>query len=713
MKKILYFITLLSISIITITTIVFLNQKIETDFFDEVNSINITYYKNVNINQLFKDLEKYSLDNDINISQNFYERNNEITIYSTNIKHDSRIHLRKGKYPRNNQYIQNSGSSDKDISGIFAFPKTKNIIRIYNISQIRNVNYGQRIYVDTEDSYKLKEVVNLAEKYGKVELVKGTHSYNIDLFNPLYSIVILLIFILTITQVLYLIKENKRWYIYKLWGYGIKKYINMLIRIFGTCYLISVLISGACLALYTILLEQILIYYINYFICLYMLLFILNITVSVCFLLYINNINKRKSISSIKFIIFSSKLLVSLAIFMVINTSNTYFTELHDNLIRMNYWEKTKGIYRINIGKQDYKTNDLVSDDKLNKSIEKFFYVLEKKKSAFIMASDNFFIVHSTNGKQKYFYQLFSNTQNQYGEGGKIICVSKNYFKFNPVYSSNGVDITKFFSDDNNTLNVIVPEQLRTKENELKKVYLDYFYFKKVYLENMYNKQLGTKECKLTENDLDINFIYSKKGSEYFTYNFTTGNPKTNSVKDPIVILYDGKVNISELGAYATRCMYFVNDSVGNAYDKIQPYINEANASKYITATYSVYNELGDRIVNIRTKIKQIISIEITAIITSLLMTFIFVYLYYREKRYQLYLNYLFGYSFWTINRGIIAVMLLPTIFSGFFFYCFTRSILIIYYIITILLIEILFSYLLTKKMLNINKMEFLKNING
>ena len=103
--------------------------------------------------------------------------------------------------------------------------------------------------------------------------------------------------------------------------------------------------------------------------------------------------------------------------------------------------------------------------------------------------------------------------------------------------------------------------------------------FYKVELDNMYNQDLGYPLNEKPIDDLAVNIIYTEKGQSYFTFNSFTGDVQ-NKIKDPIAILYYESIDTSNIGAYASTSLFFLDHSKGRAFKNISSSLTRANVSE-------------------------------------------------------------------------------------------------------------------------------------
>lgn len=64
-----------------------------------------------------------------------------------------------------------------------------------------------------------------------------------------------------------------------------------------------------------------------------------------------------------------------------------------------------------------------------------------------------------------------------YSPYGRMVIINKNYLDVNPINSSNGVHIDEQLQNDEDTLNILAPEQFRHLESKIIDSYREWFYF--------------------------------------------------------------------------------------------------------------------------------------------------------------------------------------------------------------------------------------------
>lgn len=98
---------------------------------------------------------------------------------------------------------------------------------------------------------------------------------------------------------------------------------------------------------------------------------------------------------------------------------------------------------------------------------------------------------------------------------GRNIQIDENYLKRNPIQTCNGKAISKLIDYDQNTLNILVPEQYKKYEKKIIKNYKENFYFQKVTIDNYFRKNINKPKNMLKKDKLSINIIYVKSNQSY------------------------------------------------------------------------------------------------------------------------------------------------------------------------------------------------------
>ena len=212
---------------------------------------------------------------------------------------------------------------------------------------------------------------------------------------------------------------------------------------------------------------------------------------------------------------------------------------------------------------------------------QKLLALLEEKTGAFIMDAYNY---QTMDDEGTPLYTMNSpEAPIEIAPAGMSIQVSQEYFKWNPIETVDGSELTKQFVLDDLTLNLLVPDRYHDMEQEILAAWREYFYFEKVEAENYYNEIAGREErLNIKENQLNVNIIYVKDGQKYFTYRGDCASADGNWITDPLVQIYTGNIHCNYAHSFLTQWTYIPSEagSPEKAYEEIAPYILECGAQE-------------------------------------------------------------------------------------------------------------------------------------
>lgn len=253
-------------------------------------------------------------------------------------------------------------------------------------------------------------------------------------------------------------------------------------------------------------------------------------------------------------------------------------------------WEKYKNFYSTAV---KYSGED-ESKKKYLEIAEKsalLFPALEEKANAFVMEAYNYQSIDE-NGTPLYEQNNLSYPV-EIAPNGCSIRVSKNYFKYNPIYTADGSDLVERIVYDDLTLNMLVPEKYKNMEEQIIDAYLENFYFEKVTATNDYNEMAGIDDVlDVSKNDLKINIIYVKDNQKYFTFRNDCAVMTENTVVDPVVQIYTSNIHCNYAHSILTQWCFFYSEkeSPDEVYNDILPILKEYKAEN-IQRVDSVYDE--------------------------------------------------------------------------------------------------------------------------
>ena len=207
--------------------------------------------------------------------------------------------------------------------------------------------------------------------------------------------------------------------------------------------------------------------------------------------------------------------------------------------------------------------------------------LLEEKSGAFVMDAYNY---QAIDDEGTPLYTLNGHkAPEEIASSGRCIRVSRNYFRYNPIETADGTELAGQIVQDGYTLNLLVPEQYRDREQEIVDAWRETFYFEKVEAENDYNEMAGIPEKLEIEKELlKIHIIYVKDGQRYFTYRSDCAADTGNWITDPLVQIYTGNIHCNYAHSFLSQWVYLPSEagSAEKAYEEILPYIEACGAGE-------------------------------------------------------------------------------------------------------------------------------------
>lgn len=251
-------------------------------------------------------------------------------------------------------------------------------------------------------------------------------------------------------------------------------------------------------------------------------------------------------------------------------------------------WDNYKNFYTISVKNtgEDESTEKYLE---IAERSQKLFPLLEENVGAFVMDAYNY---QDIDGEGTPLYTMNTlNYPQEIDPNGESIRVSKYYFKYNPIKTTDGTDLTAKIKYDDMTLNVLVPEKYQDKEDQIMEAYLDKFYFEKVQATNDYNEEIE-KDSKLEipKENLNINIIYVENGQKYFTFRSDCAVQTDNWIEDPIVQIYTSNIHCNYAHSFMTQWIYYYSDqdTAEKAYQEIEKYVKECGAEQSIQKVVSI-----------------------------------------------------------------------------------------------------------------------------
>lgn len=647
------------------------------DIFKDAKMNNILYENTTSIILNFDTPREYSRNfgryiqdlgekKQVSISKYVFKNKNDIVIYTSDPSLNDKVSLSKGRFPNqnSNEFISNTCIDDSNQSGTFQKidPKTK--ITIKNIDKTSNLGGDGIYYISTTNEEILNDIVSdLNENVASVKIFDSITSSNIRIDLEVLGTMALVSLCVLVAIMQYSVNQLKEVSILRINGFSVTKILSGMSK-----KLIKVMMIGTVIAYIICSIYYISINNFNYFgvLSIYFgLLAILCILSYIFIPFFVSLIHLKKSniLSVIKgkraYGIVSCmhcSLKIIFVLFLLFSTNELVIksNRLNQQLDSLSTWEKAENLYTTVVtytGQHDRKIDFEVSNKMKN-----FYKKMIASKDAFIIRAFNYEKIDGI-----YDYELnCEDVSSEISPNGKCIDINENYLKFNSIESVTS-SVLDQINHDNNVLNILVPEKLQIYEEEIRKNYLDNFYFKKVKVDNIYNEDLNLKINKTEKSDLKINIIYVKNNQNYFSYKSRIEPEQKNLVNDPIAVIYTDNVAASCCQSFMTNSFYFYSDAE-DPFGEISSIISECDLQSSLQKVVSVYDKHGREIQNLQNEQRNLITFIIILFISNLMITYNLIASYYEKNKYKLYIKKLFGYSNFRKNRTSIICLFIINI---------------------------------------------------
>ncbi len=640
----------------------YISNNIVDNFLLDKTTVSFDFSTNkqvVSKDEFLKKIKSFSEENNVEIAQYSFLSTDKIDIYTT----------MKEKY--------------KEILFVPNIIFNRDI-KVHNFDEILDIGFKNVLYIDTNDMdiiNSFSEILKNDCKLYYLETAFGNDNFLFDNFfmnkdNNSIFVFVFLLFLFILVVFFYYSISKKRYLIYKLWGYSNAQIYYVLnkplcVSLVLTMFLSNLVISGITYKnIFSRLVFEVLLTMLKLNIVIILLIFVLSIPLFWLFCSVANN-DRKKGLTKIMIVSYKLRILLFL---LIVFLSEQFFeqnAELKEKLDSLTVWKNTENLYNLYESYSPYYIDDLVAEDIHNDKIFKVYKELSDIDKAFIIKTTNFErpgtegLILKKQEDIEYNYNInVENQEDLYSPYGKNIVVDRNYLKKHIIKSVEGKNVIDMIDNDNNVLNILVPQKFESYEKTIENSFKEWFWFQKVEVTNIYKKARGQKKVEKSIEDLRINTIYIENGQKLFTYNPNSGNG-SNIIEDSIITVYTENVDNSFLAACMGDYIFIESTDEYSALKEISTITQKYNIIE-LNAIASVYDKKGEEIRLIEASINNL---KLNTTIMSLLLVafmIVIIYMYYKSFFSMIIIKSLYGYGFWNIYKHLILANLFVNIFTLF-----------------------------------------------
>ena len=645
MKKLLYFITILNVSFLLISSFWLFSYDNQFRLLKEKAEIQIEKPRDISNSKFVEIIRNISEELDSDIAYTTFDMNNDK--YVENI-YVTRNHLDFLNIPiENSNYKIDEYSTDLSLGKSIIYGS--NFIGDYSINKFEDICYlslgKNNYYISDKDALAWEK--QLQEKNIPEQILQRKIRANFSSVSQTQKVNLvkgLLAICMFLTLLFYFHMQKKEIAIRKFNGENLKDIIikELLdIRIVLFIIFCSIVFSLVLIFLKWNSMTAILFLY---FIRFELLIFLIGILLfSFIVISYITGLVgveeiKGKNEKNKLYIVFAfSKLFI--LIILVLNTTGfaAEFTSLN-NLNRSNL--------EINHKIENYVYVTIYSSirDLYDKYEDAFKgrEIAEQRLKHFISDTENKFdgIINYTGN-----YRLKGDLDD---DEVRTITINLNYLEINPIKDISGNIITKdMISEDSPTL-------ILSEKEDVKKAV-------KAYV-NTFNQWEAAYGNTLQITSRDVNVLYYSEDSKIYGLNPFTNAKYVGILKRPIIMIYNEKYRIFDAREIVSNGAYFLKCKTEYPYMEILPYLEKNRLDKYIIESPKIQNAFSDEI----SETNQVVMIDLCLIILYLcpviFFTIYYSKLYICNYKLEVFIKYINGYKFCSIYKKIFLIEILQTI---------------------------------------------------
>ena len=593
---------------------------------------------------------------ELTVSRVVYPDNNTMIIYTTDVTLGGRVQLLEGELPPagTSYFISTMDMEDDNQIGVMVEIIPELNIMIEDLQSSRNFGMDGRFLINTIDSEMVRFFVYSLQAeiyYARIidDIIPNRLLRRLLHFNPqgissighlilefvsIFPALALCLFLALMQYVLNLLKSN---IILLTHGYSKIKVAKMNSKMLISIWLIATLISYFGIVLYLIVTEQasilvdLTLFLMVFTVSLILIgLVVINIVFLICLqLIYDTSILKgRKTDSKIQVLNHAAKLIFTAIFMFLAMTTWANLVDVRARLAASYYWGKAENVYQISVnagGSLDY--DYFIRHDERKAA---FYYDLMRYHQGFMMDSVNIRIIDILHDEQDewaasdwYDLHLVDRVEN--------VRVSPGFLKINPIYTVEGELAFDALILDSNTLNVLIPERMGLKRNEIYEMLLEDY---------------STADR--------VNVIDVHDDQYYFMFNSRQRVNDSNRILDPFAIIYYEQVlSESYIASLLTHSVYFLAETY-NPFAEIEPLIHAHDLGAQIHRVEALYDDNMREIRVLQSHQARLRGILVLLVISNVSVVYNLIANYFERHKFEIFLRGTYGWHFFKQNKELL-----------------------------------------------------------
>ena len=625
---------------------------------------------------VFDDFDEYNFflsaagSRDITITRPIFTDEETLTIYTSDLTLGGQLRVINGRFPSLNtaEFVSNISTGEDSQVGVVNNLLPGFTLSVSPIGNVTNVSLSGVYLLHTVDLDIIEDLLNdLVASIYRAELMSVNNAVNvvntIDFIQLLEFISISVLLFLCILAILvnFSIRGLKQNAVMMVLGFSrfsmLKSSLYSLVLTVVPAYVISYilllifLLSGGYIYFWGLITL--------YFIALcaglstmYLVSFLIFVSVYSHSITITNILKGKKPHLLLQFFTYGSKTAFVIAMLLLTSIAINNIVELGTRRASVSHWEQTRNLHVAQtyfIGQHQGVDGFAIAHEMYLNKVS-FYKDLAENRGAFFINDVNVHFIDRG-------FLPYSDDDNapplEISPNGLNVTISLNYLDFNPIEAVGGTSVREQIIFSPTVLNLLVPAHFAVYEDEIIRLYEEYFLFSKVDIDNIYNRALDFPLNETVLEDLTINLIYVESGQYYFSPRPDIRPEYGNRIKDPIAILYTGSVHPHVLSTNIMNGFFFYSEMV-DVYGDLSPTLVEHNLHHVIRSTRSVFNENSGVLLELQEQTIRLVGIVVVLVISNISVMYALVVNYFEKHKQKLSLQYVVGYGFLNRNMPVI-----------------------------------------------------------
>lgn len=676
MKKAILSIFVIQLTVFTfIATAVFFQNRFISMFYQDISYVNVL----ASDQQAFDAFLSWTKERGIIASGITISPDNEIILHVSHWALEGKLDVLEGRLPEQGEFVSDIPTEDPAQSGLLKRILPDYSFKIYGLHQPKHLGFSSLYAMTTTSEDEIMEMINaLGPKGVTIELSDIWIGKNPLLLLSSFSRaegMLILIFLFSTALATFLsfmqfaLQKLKSMSILLSLGYGRFRIVHaVLADLFGGKMWIGS--AGILFILFSILILTSHVYrafympiagiylaVMGFLVCMYSLL-------SCCITLFCLAARRRNLSLSIKgrkphIIVQIAACCVKLASALLFFMALPFLIGLHQRSMvedrNLQNWVAAKDIYLLSI-KDVGQDMGLEIEVELQNKILALYQRLAAENNGFFMDAMDVYVLE-VQGADYPLNGLLADGCSTH------ITVSPNYFRFNPIVTSEGVPVEQELIYADNVLNLLVPESWSSIHDALDERFLDYFMFYRFEIyDRIYSAAPNDPWNPSRQEELEINMIPVRTGQSYFTFSPDIRRDAGNRIPDPVVVVDTGNLHPTSTFTRASRCLYF-QYSDGQDMD-ITDYLAEIVGMDGFVFASSVWEGVAARVLRLKRDYIASVSLTMSIVLGYLASSFSLFANYFARNQYLITVKTLWGFRGFRRYRSASVMLFMPTLLA-------------------------------------------------